>query len=330
MIYDNKAKELDYKDVFLVPQYSEISSRKQVDTSSTITNSSSELVLPLDVPVFSANMDTCTNANMCISMYKAGGIGALHRFMSIEDNIQEYKKVKNWFAECFVSVGVNEESKERAQSLFNVGARYFVIDIAHGHSRMMKDMLTWMRDTFGSSVIIMAGNVATAIGSYDLTVWGSDLIKVGIGPGLVCLTKNVTGTTRPQFSAVKDCASATHLPIIADGGIQEIGDICKAIGAGASYVMSGRLFAGCSEAPGSKDENGEKIYRGMASTDAMLSIRKDDGSLPTPEGKSIKILQVGSAKDVVKHIKGGLQSAMSYANSSNIKEFQEKAIFGIR
>ena len=194
---------------------------------------------------------------------------------------------------------------------------------------MMKNMIEWFRKEFGNDVVIMAGNVATSDGAKDLERWGADLVKVGIGPGAVCLTKNVTGTTRPQFSAVMDCAKSVTIPVVADGGIVEIGDICKAIGAGASFVMSGRLFAGCKEAPGTLIGS-EKVYRGMASKDAMLTIRKDDGNLPTPEGKSTTVNQTGSAEEVVKNIKGGLQSAMSYANAKTIAEFHEKAKFGQR
>lgn len=333
MMINDKNTDLDYKNVFLIPQYSEVTSRKQVDTSVTVTSKSAyrnELSLKIDVPVISANMDSVTDGNMCIAMHEAGAIGAMHRFLTIEQNVSEFEKVSNAGAKCFVSIGVNEESKERAEALYNAGARHFVIDIAHGHSIMMKDMLTWMKGRFGSTVIIMAGNVATGTGAIDLVMWGANIVKVGIGPGAVCLTKNVTGTTRPQFSAVMECAKAVSVPVVADGGIVEIGDICKAIAAGAFAVMSGRMFAGCMEAPGGVDMSGQKLYRGMASRDAMLTIRKDDGTLPTPEGKTTTVARDGNAKEVVKNIKGGLQSAMSYSNAKTIKEFHTKALFGIR
>lgn len=324
---------LDYKDVFIVPQYSEVTSRSQVDTSVYLGE------LKLDVPVISANMDTVTAGEMAYAMAEGGAIGAIHRFMTTEQNVREFQigtgdihYQKSY--PCFVSIGVNEESKDRARCLYNAGARYFVIDIAHGHSRMMRDMTTWLRDTY-PDVYIMAGNVATGQAVKDLASWGANAVKVGIGPGNVCTTKNVTGVTVPQFTAVMECASVLrsmqgHKPIIvADGGISEIGDIAKALAAGANMVMCGRLFASAREAPGERI-GGKKVYRGMASRDAMLTIR-NASSLPTAEGVSTLIdASEHSAIDIVNQIKGGLQSSFSYSNAHNLCEFQMNAKFGVR
>lgn len=182
----NNSGDLDYKDVYLVPQYSEVTSRSQVDTSVHIGD------FKIDVPVISANMDTVTAGEMAYAMAEGGAIGAIHRFMTVEQNIREFQigtgdihYQKSY--PCFVSIGVNEESKERARRLYNAGARNFVIDIAHGHSRMMRDMTTWLRDTY-SDVFVMAGNVATAQAVKDLASWGAHAIKVGIGPG--CFSKD--------------------------------------------------------------------------------------------------------------------------------------------
>jgi IMP dehydrogenase len=234
-------------------------------------------------------------------------------------------------------VGVNRDSKERTQELYKAGARYFVIDIAHGHSKMMKDMITWIKSEY-SDVFLMAGNVATGQGAYDLATWGSDAIKIGIGPGAVCLTKNVTGVTVPQLGAIRDCAiwfryhernSGFKKPLlIADGGIREYGDIAKAIAAGADMVMIGGLFAGTDEAPGELI-NGKKVYRGMASRDAMRVIRVGE-SMPTPEGTSVLIDTKGPVKNIVQDIAGGLRSAFSYSNAKTLHEFQKHARFGIR
>jgi IMP dehydrogenase len=320
--------DLDYKDVFLVPQYSEVTSRSQVSTSVHIGD------MKIDVPVISANMDTVTAGEMAHAMSEGGAIGAIHRFMDVEQNIREFVLARGKTNPCFVSIGVNEESKERAVALYNAGARNFVIDIAHGHSRMMRDMTTWLRGKY-SDVYIMAGNVATGQAVMDLVSWGANAVKVGIGPGNVCTTKNVTGVTVPQFSAVKECANVVrgmngHKPlIVADGGITEIGDIAKAIGAGADLVMCGRLFASAREAPGERI-GGKKVYRGMASKDAMLTIR-NASSLPTAEGVSTLIdASEHSAVDIVNQIKGGLQSSFSYSNARNLCEFQMNAKFGVR
>jgi IMP dehydrogenase len=350
----------DYREVFIYPQYSEITSRTQVDTSLEVKNKGNPKCpdFKVDVPVISANMDTVTDGNMALAIHRAGGIGGIHRFMSIEENVKQFKLVKDEGGDCLVSVGVNPESQERALALYNSGARNFIIDIAHGHSLMMKDMIAFMRKSFGSTVIIMAGNVATSEGCLALIQWGADAIKIGIGPGAVCTTKNVTGVTVPQFAAVQECCSEenrhvynlTYQPdtssslarymsksnyqltrplLVADGGIQEIGDIAKALGAGADLVMCGRLFASCQEAPGPRI-NGKKVYRGMASRDAMLTI-KDAAVLPTPEGVSTVLDISGeTVADVIKHIKGGLQSSMSYSNARNLDEFKDKAVFGGR
>lgn len=318
---------LDYKDVFLVPQYSEVTSRSQVSTSVIIGD------MKIDVPVISANMDTVTAGEMAQAMSVGGGIGAIHRFMDISQNVREFEIAHGNFHPCFVSIGVNEESRDRAVALYNAGARNFVIDIAHGHSRMMRDMTTWLRGKY-SDVYIMAGNVATGQAVRDLVSWGANAVKVGIGPGNVCTTKNVTGVTVPQFSAVKECANVVrgmhNKPlIVADGGITEIGDIAKALGAGADLVMCGRLFASCREAPGER-VGGKKVYRGMASRDAMSTIRNPN-SLPTAEGISTLIdASEHSVIDVVNQIKGGLQSSFSYSNARNLEEFHLNAMFGIR
>lgn len=347
----NDTKQLDYKNVFIYPQYSEVTSRAEVDTSLVLRENplnESSPVLQLKVPIMSANMDTVTDGRMAVAMYRAGALGAIHRFMSIDQNIREFEIANSEKCACFVSVGVNSDSQERAEALFKAGARNFIVDIAHGHSKMMKDMLGWMRERLGVYPYIMAGNIATPEGAIDLFDWGADAVKIGIGPGAVCTTKNITGVTVPQWSAVAEVSSPKNrakyrhilnnnmknngnkVPIlVADGGIQEIGDIAKALGAGADLVMSGRLFAGCPEAPGPRI-NGKKVYRGMASKDAMLTI-KDAAMLPTPEGIST-VLDISdeTVAQVVTHIKGGLQSSMSYSNARNLGDFKASVSFGVR
>lgn len=338
----------DYKQVFILPQYSDITSRTQVDTSLVLKE---ELMgdkgFKLEVPIMSANMDTVTDGNMALAIWRAGGIGGIHRFMTIEENVKQFQFVKDEGGKCFVSIGVNADSKERAMALHAAGARNFIIDIAHGHSLMMREMIEFMRQKFGVYCFIMAGNVATPQACKDLFSWGVDAVKIGIGPGAVCTTKNVTGVTVPQFTAVYNCCDSMYKQeymdiykktnnhmiskplLVADGGIQEIGDIAKALGAGADMVMCGRLFASCQEAPGPRI-NGQKVYRGMASKDAMLTI-KDASVLPTPEGISTVLEITGeTVGDIVKHIKGGLQSSFSYSNARNIEQFQKNVEFGLR
>jgi IMP dehydrogenase len=317
----------DFKDAYIIPQYSTIGSRSEVDISVVLR----PIGLKIYTPVISANMDTVTGADMAIAMFKAGGIGALHRFMPIEENVSSYSKVRQNESDCLVSVGVNRDSKERAKALYDAGARLFVIDIAHGHSLMMKEMATWIKSEL-PDIFLMAGNVATRQATSDLRQWGADAIKVGIGPGAVCLTKNVTGVTVPQLGAIQACASewnpSTGPLIVADGGIREFGDIAKAVGVGAHMVMAGGLFAGTDEAPGDLVE-GKKVYRGMASKGAMMTIRSES-MLPTPEGTSTLVETKGPVGDIVRGIAGGLRSAFSYSNARNLKEFHNNVFFGIR
>jgi IMP dehydrogenase len=311
-----------FKDIFIIPQYSEVTSRSIVNTNTQIGN------LKLDIPIISANMDSISGITMCVAMWNAGGIGALHRFWTDALEYEmAYRSVKSYGADCFISVGVSPASVSLADEFYRQGARYFIIDVAHGHSKQMETTLKAMKKKF-PDVFVMAGNVATEQAVADLQDWGADAIKVGIGPGAACLTKNVTGVTYPQFSAIYECAQVANVPLVADGGCTEIGDICKALGAGASLVMLGRMLAACQETP-SITFNGRKVYRGMASKDAMRLIRTD--ALPTPEGTSLFVDELPTtAAEVLQDIKGGIQSACSYSNSTNLSDFSSRVKFGIR
>ena len=325
----NYSEALNYDDVFIIPQYSEISSRKEVDVSYRLDNNS--YTLEVDVPIMPANMETIAGPELASAVLKAGGLGTLHRFQTIEESIADYLQVNS--PNVFVSVGVNRDSQDRAKALFQAGARFFIIDIAHGHSKQMKDMLEWFRSELADTYI-MAGNIGNPQGLIDLVTWGADAVKVGIGPGAVCLTKNVTGVTVPQFTNVRNCAIAKSrlewelgrkLTLVADGGVQEIGDVCKAIAAGADLVMAGKLFAGCVEAPG------RGVYRGSASADVQTLYRSDQEYIPTPEGKSIQVDRTNeSAAYVTEHVAGGLRSSFSYVGARTMREFQQKVTFGIR
>lgn len=321
---------LSYDDVFIIPQYSDISSRKEVNITKTINGKT------VEVPVLNANMETIADDVLCSELKKTGGVPALHRFQSIEDACFEYSKVatcNNKVSPIFVSVGVNRDSKERAQELYNVGAREFIIDIAHGDSFQMKSMIQWLKSNL-PECYILAGNVGTGVSTTHLGLWGADGVKVGIAGGEVCITKNVTGVVVPMFTCVQDCVVAKNefeqkygreLIICADGGIKEIGDISKAIGCGADLVMCGRLFANCIEAPG------KGVYRGSASSDVQTLYRTDKEYIPTPEGKSIIVNSTGeTTKQLVEHIAGGIRSSCSYVGAKNLIEFKDKCTFGTR
>ncbi len=311
---------LTFDDVLLIPSYNDISSRSNVDTSARLGDHHT-----LGLPVISANMDSVTGYNMAIAMTKAGGMGILHRFMSIEENVREYQMSVNEFGPVGVSIGVGEGGKERAIALFKAGARIFCVDVAHGHSKAVGQQIKFLRGAYGDGIFIIAGNVATYAGADYLASCGADAVKVGIGPGSVCTTRRKAGVGVPQLTAIEDCSRANAI-IIADGGMRDPGDVVKAIAAGADLVMSGGFFAGVEETPGEVIEepdyyNGEyvakvvdhgdrralydgikpgvkkfKVYRGMASKEAQDDARGGMGDWKTAEGVSIKIPSGGQSK----------------------------------
>ncbi len=333
---------LSYDDVSIVPKYSEIISRRNIDTTTRFSKR-----VFIKNPIVSANMMAVTGSEMASAMARYGGLGILHRFQSIEEEAEEVRKVKNSKPEqessmdkdggllVGASVGL-KDGVERADALIKAGADVIVIDIAHGHYKRCIELIKQLKEKF-SDTDIVAGNVVTKEGVEALIEAGVDAVKVGIGPGSACSTRIVAGAGVPQFTAILDCASIANehdVPIIADGGIKNSGDIAKAIGAGASSVMIGNLFAGCSESPGDKfTEDGKvyKMYMGSASKEVSLQRFQKEGDIElrdrAPEGVAFKILYKGDVKKIIENLRDGFQSGMSYAGANNIQEFWEKADF---
>jgi IMP dehydrogenase len=316
---------LTYDDVLIVPSKSAVRSRNDPNLATRLTRRHH-----ITLPFISANMDTVTESGMMIAMAGLGGLGILHRFMSVEAQVQEVRKARAAGVKLVAaSIGVNEEARVRAEALVREGVDILTIDIAHGHSTAMLETLHWLRDKFGDQVDLIAGNVATPEATEELIAAGADAIKVGIGPGSMCTTRIITGAGVPQLTAVAWCAEAARahgVPIIADGGLKASGDIVKALAAGADSVMLGSLLAGTLETPG-EIHSGKKHYRGMASRAAQVSWR---GGLPegmAPEGEATAIPVKGSVKDVVAELAGGLRSGMSYINAVEIGEISERARF---
>jgi len=314
-----------FDDVLLVPCRSAVRSRFDVNLENLFTRR-----FKLKLPVIAANMDTISESQMCIAMNEIGAAAILHRFMSIERQVEEVNKIQN-FSKGLVaaSVGVSEDSKDRTRALVEAGVQIITLDIAHGHSESMIEMIHYLKKEF-KEIDIIAGNVATASATEDLIKAGADAIKVGIGPGSMCTTRVITGVGMPQLSAVAVCAEVGRkegVPIIADGGIRRSGDAMKVIAVGASTVMVGSLLAGTFETPG-EVTNGKKVYQGMASRSAQSSWR--GGKLPkgmAPEGESTLVHEKGSVKEVVHEFVGGIRSGMSYLNSSKFSDLSENAYF---
>ena len=321
---------LTYDDVLLLPDASDVIP-SEVDTKTWLTRK-----IQLQIPLVSSAMDTVTESEMAIAMAKAGGIGILHRNLSIEDQVAHAKKVKA-IGLTGAAVGVGDDGFKRAQALIEAGVDVVVVDTAHGHHRGVLEAIEKIKKF--SEVQIIGGNIATRAGAQALINAGADAVKVGVGPGSICTTRVVAGVGVPQITAImeayKACSKA-GIPLIADGGLQYSGDIVKAIVAGASSVMLGSLFAGCDESPSELVEiDGEKFkrYRGMGSLGAMQSrgeqksYSKDrymqDDVLSedklVPEGIEGKIKYRGSVTSVIHQLVGGLRSGMGYAGAPDIE-----------
>ena len=320
----NRTKAYTYNDVLITPSMSDVRSRRDPDLSTQLTKKHR-----IQLPFISANMDTVTENDMMIGMHKLGGFGILHRFMTIENQVNEILLAREAGVELLgASIGVNQDFQERTKALVEAGVNLITVDIAHGHSVSMIETLKWLKDTY-PDVEVIAGNVATPEGVIDLAEAGADAIKVGIGPGSMCTTRVITGCGVPQLTAVALCSETAHsigIPVIADGGIKTSGDIVKAIAAGADTVMLGSILSGTLETPG-EIRHGKKRYRGMASKAAQVSWR---GGVPqgmAPEGESTMVSIKGHVSDVIHELAGGLRSGMSYINAANLSEIKEKARF---
>jgi GMP reductase len=235
---------LKYSDVVLVPKMSNIESRGTIDVSCRFGKQL------FNLPVVPANMRTVIDSHPAKSLSDAGFFYIMHRF-----DISNYEFVKtankeNWKT-ISISVGVKQSDISTLQKIAedNLRVDYITIDIAHGHSVLMKNTINEIRKLFGNNTFVIAGNVATSDAVSDITEWGADAIKVGIGQGSPCTTKDKTGFTMPMFSCMLECASNASIPLIADGGVKCNGDVAKAMSAGADMVMVGGMFAECVDSP---------------------------------------------------------------------------------
>lgn len=452
---------LTYDDVLLVPQHSDIPSRRQLSTQTKLSRG-----ISMQAPIVSANMDTVTESDMAIVMAREGGIGIIHRFMSIDEQVRQIGRVKK--AESFIvenpitltvahtvgdvrkivedtytggilildatghlvgivttrdlllendnarpvseimtrevvtapmnttleqakqmlhehrieklplldssgklaglitmkdiekitefpkatkdargrlsvgaAVGVKPTELNRIERLLEAGADCLVVDIAHGDSVLEVDLIRAARKRFPDAQII-GGNVATAEGTQRLIDAGADAVKVGVGPGSICITRVVAGAGVPQLTAVMQCAEVGRrqgVPIIADGGIRASGDLVKALAAGASSVMIGSLLAGTDESPGllmTRKGHRYKVSRGMASlqANAARKVREGEGEITqeeiedyVSEGVEAAVPYRGTAREMLNQLIGGLQSGMSYCAAHSVDELYEKAVF---
>ena len=312
---------ITFDDVLLVPSYNHYESRRLVDISMTDKTGKLELGLP----VMTSNMDTITENKMANFIGEKGGIGVLHRFMSIEKNIEEFKNCRT---KVFVSIGCSEKDLERAKALSDAGASYFCVDVAHAHAKYVGSTLKKLREILPNACL-MGGNVATYAGADYLASCGADIIKVGIGGGSVCSTRIKTGFGIPMITSLEECCRVDR-SIVADGGIRTPGDIVKALAFGADFVMIGGMLAGTRPTPGPVvEKNGRKVkeYRGMASREAQEEFMGGMPEWKTAEGVSTDVAYREDEEAIIGDLVGGLRSGLTYGGSATIRELQRKLNF---
>ena len=324
---------LTFDDVTLTPQYSKVLP-SDVSTKTYLSKN-----LHLDIPIISSAMDTVTESKMAIAIAREGGIGVIHRNLSIDRQIKEIQKVKSKGLKVGAAVGTNESEFSRVKNIIKLGVDLIVVDTAHGHSQKVADIIMKINKIKTKKTTLCAGNIATANAAKFLCKLGVDLIKVGIGPGSICTTRLVAGIGVPQLSALLDVKKGLkkNVKMISDGGIKFSGDIAKALAAGADAVMVGSLLAGTSEAPGKiikKKGKLFKVFRGMGSVGAMNKGSADryfqktkDKSKYVPEGVEGLIKYKGDAKKTLHKLVGGLRSSMGYLGAPQIKILTKNAKF---
>src|SRR6476661_7704418 len=334
---------LTFDDVLLRPRYAGFL-RSDINLGVQLTPR-----VKLQAPLISAPMDTVTESELAIALAKVGGIGIIHRNLTIDDQAAEVKKVKAKGLLVGAAVGSSPGFEPRVEALMKAGVDVLVVDSAHGHSLKVITTLAHIKDKYDIDVI--AGNVATEEGARALINAGADALRVGMGPGAICTTRIVSGMGVPQLTGIMETAKVAqrhNIPIIADGGLVHSGDVVKALAAGASCVMFGRLFAACKEAPGKvvmlkpqevparfrsiidgkTTEYCFKEYRGMGSVAAMqqgIKISSEDefhgknfqSDVLIAEGVEGLVPCNSTVKSLTEQMLGGVTSGMYYVGARN-------------
>ena len=319
--------KLDFDDVLIRPKRSTLSSRRLVDLNRKFTFRHSEDVWE-GIPVIAANMDTTGTFEIADSLKKEKMLTAIHKFYSLDDWAKAIKSNQIELDHCAVTFGVEEA--ENAEEFFNFlkknnlnKPKFICLDVANGYTELFLDLVKRIRENFSNPLI--AGNVVTGEMTEALILAGADIVKIGIGPGSVCTTRTVTGVGYPQLSAIIECADAAHGlrgHVISDGGCSTPGDVAKAFGAGADFVMLGGMFAGHEESGGELIEKDGKKYKqfyGMSSDTAMERYYGDIKNYRASEGETISLEYKGPIDKTIQQILGGLRSAATYVGAKDIK-----------
>lgn len=329
--YDIK---LGFKDVMFRPKRSTLKSRSQVSLERTfkMMHNKSEWT---GVPIMAANMDTVGTFEMALTLAEKKLFTAIHKHYSIDEWNEFLAKapegIENYIA---LSTGTGSQDFEKIAQLINANPqlKYICIDVANGYSEHFVSFVKQTRKKFSDKVII-AGNVVTGEMVEELLLAGADIIKVGIGPGSVCTTRVKTGVGYPQLSAIIECADAAHGlggQIISDGGCSTPGDVAKAFGAGADFVMLGGMLAGHDESGGATIERDGKTYKqfyGMSSATAMDKHAGGVAEYRASEGKTVEVPYRGKVENTIQDILGGIRSTCTYVGASQLKELSKRTTF---
>lgn len=324
--------KLTFDDVLIRPKRSTLVSRSEVDLTRPFKFKHTKKIWS-GVPIFSANMDTTGTFNTAKALEKFGIITAIHKFYSIEDWKSNLEHLDPKY--LTVTVGTSDEEFQKAKEIFTINddIDFLCLDVANGYREDFLQAIYKFRNEFPEKIII-AGNIATREMTEAIILAGADIVKVGIGPGSVCTTRKVAGVGYPQLSAISECADAAHGlggHVISDGGCKFPGDVSKAFGAGADFVMLGGMFAGHEESGGElvTESNGKKYkdFYGMSSELAQQRYYGDVAKHRASEGKKVRLEYKGSIESTVQSILGGMRSACSYVGAKTIKDLPKCTTF---
>lgn len=326
---------LTYDDIQLIPNFSDVQTRQDIKLTTSVSRNWS-----IDIPIVGSCMDTVTEYEMAATLMEMGGVGCIHRFMSIEEQVKQVKKLVAFrdgdltlsHLPIMAAVGVVGDYLDRAAALEEAGCNIILVDVAHGHHANMEVALAELKANLEEITDVIAGNIATADAAEDLISWGADGLRVGIGGGSLCTTRVKTGFGVPNVTSIMDVfrvAEDAGIPIMADGGIKSSGDIAKALAVGADCVMVGSLLAGTKESPGAILETPGglfKRYRGSASLETKITHNQKQRNV---EGESTTIPFKGGVKFILAGLVDGVRSAFSYAGADNIYDYYARADWNV-
>lgn len=325
--------KLDYKDVLIRPKRSTLTSRSEVDITREFEFRHAK-VQYRGIPIIAANMDTIGTFEMARALDGFRLSTALHKHYAVDEYVAFFSGLERKAAAYF-SMGITSADEEKFRRLMQsapAAVQYVCVDVANGYHENFVTFVTRIRTAY-PGLVIMAGNVVTGEMTEELILSGADVVKVGIGPGSVCTTRNLTGVGYPQLSAVIECADAAHGlggHICADGGCTTPGDVAKAFGGGADFVMLGGMFAGHDECGGELvDRGGEKLQRfyGMSSRTAMELYSGGVAEYRAAEGKEVLVPYRGEVGRTAQEILGGVRSACTYVGARRLKELSKRTTF---